>query len=88
MISRLFSGLHDRTIHHTGELEMKINYKKLWHILLDRDLHKKDLMQLAGISEYTMRRLSNNENVSTETLCKISRALGCSIDDIVEYSDK
>lgn len=65
---------------------MAISYKKLWHILLDRDLHKKDLIKIADISEYTVKKLSKNENVTTEVLGKISKALNCSIDDIVEFT--
>lgn len=67
---------------------MAISYKKLWHILLDRDLHKKDLVGMAGISEYTVKKLSRNENVSTEVLGKISKALECTIDDIVEFTEE
>ena len=67
---------------------MAISYKKLWHILLDRDLKKKDLIDLAGINEYTIKKLSRNENVSTEVLGKVSKALGCSIDDIVEFFEE
>jgi len=67
---------------------MAISYKKLWHILLDKDLHKKDLVQMAGISEYTVKKLSRNENVSTEVLGKLSKALECSIDDLVDYSEE
>jgi len=67
---------------------MAISYKKLWHILIDKDLHKKDLITLAGINEYTVKKLSRNENVSTEVLGKLSKALGCSIDDIVEFIDE
>ena len=67
---------------------MSISYKKLWHILLDKDLHKKDLIQIAGISEYTVKKLSRNENVSTEVLGKLSKALECSIDDIVDFSEE
>ncbi len=63
---------------------MAISYKKLWKILIDRDLKKKDLKEIANINGYTMRKLSNNENVSTEVLLKISTALDCSMDDIVE----
>ena len=67
---------------------MAISYKKLWHILLDKDLHKKDLIQIAGISEYTVKKLSRNENVSTEVLGKLSKALECPIDDLVDYSEE
>ncbi len=67
---------------------MAISYKKLWKILIDRDLKKKDLKEIADINGYTMRKLSNNENVSTEVLLKISTALDCSMDDIVEIVDQ
>lgn len=72
----------------TEDRFMAISYKKLWHILLDKDLHKKDLIQMAGISEYTVKKLSRNENVSTEVLGKLSKALECSIDDLVDYSEE
>ena len=68
--------------------DIYISYKKLWHILLDRNLYKKDLIKLAGISEYAVKRLSKDENVSTEVLGKVSNALGCTIDDIVEFTDE
>ena len=64
---------------------MAVSYKKLWHILLDRDLKKKDLEQMAGITEYMMRKLTNNEHVSTEVLGKISKALHCPVEDFVEF---
>ena len=67
---------------------MTVSYKKLWHILLDRDMKKKDLERLAGINEYTTRKLTNNENVSTEVLGKISRALDCQVEDFVEFIDE
>ena len=66
---------------------MAVCYKKLWHILLDRDMKKKDLQRLAGISAYTTRKLTNNENVTTEVLGKISKALNCPIEDFVEFVD-
>lgn len=66
---------------------MAVSYKKLWHILLDRDMKKKELKELAGLSEYTMKRLLHNENVTTETLGKLARALNCTVDEIVEFSE-
>lgn len=66
---------------------MAVSYKKLWHILLDRDLKKKDLEQMAGITEYMVRKLTNNEHVTTEVLGKISKALNCPVEDIVEFID-
>ncbi len=64
---------------------MAVSYKKLWHILLDRDMLKKDLKEAAGLTQHTMYKLANDENVTTETLGKICKALECNIDDIVEF---
>ena len=66
---------------------MKANYKKLWHILLDRDMKKKELAQIAGVSTYTTNKLNKNENVTVEVLGKICRALNCTIDDIMEFEE-
>lgn len=63
---------------------MAVTYKKLWHILLDRDMKKKDLQKSADLTKYTMRKLSNDEAVTTDTLVKICRALNCTVDDIME----
>ena len=66
---------------------MSISYKKLWHILLDRDLKKKDLAEMAGVSTYTINKLNRNENVTVEVLAKICKALDCTMDDILEVLD-
>ena len=63
---------------------MAVTYKKMWHILLDRDMKKKDLQETAGLTKYTMRKLGNDETVTTDTLAKICRALNCTVDDIME----
>lgn len=63
---------------------MAVTYKKLWHILLDRDMRKKDLQEKAELTKYTMRKLGNDESVTTDTLAKICRALNCTVDDIME----
>ena len=65
---------------------MEISYKKLWKLLIDRDLKKKDLEKRAGISHYTMHKLVSGENVMTETLAKICKALGCTVDDIMDIT--
>jgi DNA-binding Xre family transcriptional regulator len=65
---------------------MAVSYKKLWHILLDRDMKKKDLQEAAGLTNYAMNRLSRDENVTTDILGKICRALECTTDDIMEFS--
>lgn len=65
---------------------MAVSYKKLWHILLDRDLKKKDLVELAGITPYSVRKLSKDEAVSTEVIGRICAALECRADDIMEFT--
>lgn len=63
---------------------MAANYKKLWKLLIDRDLKKKDLAKLAGISNTSIAKMGRNENVTVEVLVKICSALNCAIEDIVE----
>ena len=63
---------------------MKISYKKLWKILIDKDLRKLDLQRLAGISSTSVAKLSKGENVNTDILVKICRALDCDTADIME----
>lgn len=67
---------------------MAVSYKKLWKLLIDRDLKKKDLMQMAGISNYTLARLNKGDNISTETVAKICKSLNCGFDDIMEIIEK
>ncbi len=61
-----------------------ISYKKLWKLLIDRDMKKKDLQKLAGISSASITKLGKNENVNTDILQKICSALECDISDIME----
>lgn len=61
-----------------------ISYKKLWHVLLDKDLKKKDLVTLAGVSTYTVNKLTHGENVTTDVLQRICKALECNLSDIME----
>lgn len=63
---------------------MAVTYKKLWHILLDRDMKKKDLQEVAQLTGYAMNRLSRDESVTTDILAKICRALNCTVDNIME----
>lgn len=64
---------------------MPVSYKKLWKLLIDKDMLKKDLRAMIGVSTTTMARLSKGENVSTEVLAKICSALKCDIGDIMEF---
>lgn len=63
---------------------MAVTYKKLWHILLDRDMKKKDLQEAAQLTSYAMNKLSRDEAVTTDILAKICRSLNCTVDDIME----
>lgn len=63
---------------------MRVSYKKLWKLLIDRELKKKDLIEMAGISNYTLNKLNSGKSVTTDTLVKIRDALHCQIDDIME----
>ena len=64
-----------------------VSYKKLWKMLIDRDMKKKDLAQIADLSTYTIQKMNRNENVNTETLTKICKALNCTFDDIIDIID-
>ncbi len=63
---------------------MQISYKKLWKLLIDRDMLKKDLAAKAEISSTSIAKLAKNENVNTEILRKICTALDCDVSDIME----
>lgn len=63
---------------------MQISYKKLWKLLIDRDMMKKDLAERAGISLASIAKLGRNENVNTDILLKICIALECDVSDIME----
>lgn len=64
---------------------MTVSYKKLWKLLIDHDMKKKDLAKAASISNYTITKMSKGENVTVEILGKICTALNCNIDDIMEF---
>ena len=63
---------------------MAICYNKLWHILIDRNMSKTQLIKTARISTNAMAKLGKNEDVRVEVLVKICGVLNCSIDDIIE----
>ena len=64
---------------------MAASYKKLWKLLIDKDLKKKDLAKIANISNYTVTKLTRGDNVTTDVLGRICEALDCSIEDIMEF---
>lgn len=63
---------------------MAVSYKRLWKLLIDREIKKKELADLANLSTYTINKLNHGENVNTDTLAKICRALNCTFDEIME----
>lgn len=63
---------------------MQVSYKKLWKILIDKDMEKKDLQSDAGISWTSVTKLSKGETVSMEVLMKVCKTLNCDIGDIME----
>ena len=63
---------------------MKISYKPLWKLLIDKDMKKKDLCELAGISPASVTKMGKCGHVTTETLEKICLALDCRVEDILE----
>ena len=63
---------------------MDVSYKRLWKLLIDRDMKKKDLAEKANLSNYTINKMNKGENVNTDTLRKICGALDCRIEDIME----
>lgn len=65
-------------------MKLKTSYKKLWKLLIDKDMKKTDLRKLAGISSSSLAKLSKDENVTTDVLLRICEALGVNLNDIVE----
>lgn len=67
---------------------MTVSYKKLWKLLIDQDMKKKDLQAAAGISPASISKLSKNEYVSMDVLVKVCTALGVDFKDIMELVPK
>ena len=67
---------------------MSVSYKKLWKILIDKDMSKTQLCKEAKISTNAMAKMGKGEDVRVETLIKVCRVLKCKIDDIIDYDEK
>ena len=63
---------------------MAVCYKKLWKLLIDKDMKKKDLCAIAGISSASVTKMGKGGHVTTEVLSKICTAMDCTLDDIIE----
>ena len=67
---------------------MAISYKKLWKLLIDKDMSKKKLMELTGISKSTLDKMYRGENVSLEILNRICHQLNCDVSDVISYKEE
>ena len=63
---------------------MAVSYKRLWKLLIDKDMKKKDRCEKAGISPASVTKMGKNGHVTTEILLKICTALNCQVEDIME----
>ena len=66
---------------------MSVNYNKLWKKLIDLEMNKTQLRIKAGISTKTLAKLGKNENVNTDILVKVCKALDCNVDEIMDITD-
>ncbi len=64
---------------------MDISYKKLWKLLIDRDMKKKNLENAEGISNHVISKMTRNENITVEIVEKICEALNCTSNDMMEF---
>lgn len=64
---------------------MAVSYKRLWKLLIDKDMKKSDLEREANITHYALSKLSREQDVSTEVLRKICQTLGCTVEEIMEF---
>mgnify|MGYP002517347629 CR=1 FL=1 len=66
---------------------MQANYKKLWKLLIDKDMKKTDLLTVAGISTNILAKMNKGEYISMDSLTKICKALAVDVGDIVVIND-
>ena len=64
---------------------MAVTYKKLWHLLIERNLMKKELEEMAGITHYQMCKLAKDKDVTTDVLGAVCEALGVRVEDIMDF---
>lgn len=63
---------------------MSVSYKKLWKLLIDKDMNKVDLRRATGLSSFTIAKLTNGKDVSTSILKRICEVMKCDVGDILE----
>ena len=67
---------------------MRISYNKLWKLLIDKNMKKSDLKEMAGISSASIAKLGKGDNITTDVLIKICESLDCRLEDIMETVDE
>ena len=67
---------------------MKVNYNRLWKLLIDKGMSKTQLREQTGVTTNIIAKMGKNENISTEVICKICKALNCQITDIMELVEE
>jgi putative transcriptional regulator len=70
------------------ELKTEFSYNRLWKMLIDRDIKKKDLQKMSDVSAASIAKMGRCENVTTDVLLRICEALDCQVEDIMERVDK
>ena len=79
--------LRSNLVINSVEVAMEISYNNLWKLMIDQNINKSKLKEMAGISTNAVAKLGKNETVSMDTLAKICKALNCDIGDIVEFKN-
>ena len=82
----LFSSASCRC-NYMNDFDMSVSYKKLWKLLIDKDMKKKDLEKAAGISNYVVSKMNKGENITVDIVGRICSALDCTPNDIMEFND-
>lgn len=75
---------HNDVFYKNTEKKMKVNYNKLWKMLIDQKMNKTELRKKAGISTTTLAKMGKNELVSMEIILRICNVLECEIEDVIE----
>ncbi len=69
-------------------MKQMMSYKKLWKLLIDKDMKKRDLMEMTGISNFTISKMNRGANIQTDILLRICEVFDCNIGDICDAVPK
>ena len=65
---------------------MAVSYKKLFHLLIEKEMSNSDLQKQAGFSANIITRLKRNEYVKLQTIESICKVFNCKVDDVLEFT--